>query len=126
MLAVAAACDWLTTFGTTVPTVMVSCTVLPNGRSVPAAGFWLMTVPTATVVLLPFDAGGDEVRARQRRHRRRLGQADDVRHRPRRDAPPPLATLMVTPSLNSSRSMFSSVSMPVGEQAHPPERRGRA
>ena len=111
MLPVAVASDWLTTDGTTVPTVTVTVTVLPNGRSVPAAGFWRMTVPTAAVVLLPLTEAATKsapVRAATAAACVRpttCGTATLT-------APPPAATFKVTPSANSSCSTFSSVSVP--------------
>src|SRR4051794_38539835 len=55
MALVAAACVVLTTFGTTTtggPDETTSATVLPLATCAPAAGFWLMTAPAATVVLV--------------------------------------------------------------------------
>src|SRR5271167_855790 len=52
---VAAACDNPTTFGTatcTVPVLTVRLTAVPGATLAAGAGFWLMTLPEATVALV--------------------------------------------------------------------------
>src|SRR6185436_15938386 len=51
---VAAACGWLTTFGTETsgsPVETTRLTALPVATCVPPAGFWLITDPAGTVAL---------------------------------------------------------------------------
>src|SRR5262245_7502053 len=109
---VAAACVRPTTFGTSAPRDTVIVTVLPNGRSRPAAGFWLITLPIATVGLFASTDAATRsaftiaVCAAAWVKPTTFGTTVVVE-------PPPAPGAATVASENCSRSMLRSVSVPV-------------